>query len=982
MGWITKAAIGMGRFTRIAIPTIILSAVAAASHAQAVGTGANLYQSISNSSLTLYVGSGSAVGGVFQLETSAANDSDPAGVLLYGPVALTGNAIEAQNGTPILVGTRLFVRVDGGKSAAGGYDYVFGRNAAGAASDGKWLIAPRLVGNHIEGSWQTLPITVNGTTIDPRIEIDLVASLVHDQVRFQFKIKNNSPGTTHRVGLAFTEDVDTTFVTSATTNFTFGGPVRLPNAPYLHKESLLAGGQVPPYWDVFVLGPPASGSTASRIRSIRGYLAPLSSSQSEPTRPSRFAYGDLYKLNGVNPNPPATVVGRDYDFIWNFKPDPSVLLEDKNASDAAVTCFWDEQAVGAGQAISVVTYIGESSSDTDFTPPVSLSVSGPLALGYETTKDTNGVPTGSHSTPNPFTISAYVQNETDILNAGTGSSTGITISPVTLFLDLPKGLKLAAGETNPKSVLNLSPGSEGTVSWQVMTDDANPANGKLTYTVTSSPNLGNGKAVQRSIQVPAPAILKFPGTATTQGLYDMVSVPLITGNTTPSTVLNLTANQPAPDFDLVRFNPTLGHYEPVNSFLPGYSYWLRSRLTSDRAISIDTTKYPPLDAQVQPSATPYKISYPRGWNQIATPNIYNVRFSELQVFDQSTLQLLDISTAADQIHQWIQPSVYTYDTSDANPQNWHYVLQDNLGFDMAPYKGYWILVKRDNLQFYFPGVDTPGASVTRAALVGVGLASPRSRALSNNWTVTINAKGAVSTDTTTTIGVNPNATDVNDYYKTTKPPMLDGQLSLDIVHNDWKDGARYARDLRSASTSRKTWDMVVSSSRANETVTLSWPEFATSVPKNYRLTLVDVDTNTRYDMRSTSSAIVTTNAAKNRSLQVIAEPTRGRAPALITSFDLVQNPGRASGSPSSVSVNYTLSQSADTRIVIRSADGRVLRTLNGTPVGGASNTGRAVFDMRDSQGRLISTGVYQAELIAQGTDGSISRQIRPMILSR
>jgi len=978
MGWISLTAARAVRCSRLFLLAAGLFAAGATAKAQ-VGTGANLYQTISNSSLSLFVGSGSAVGGAFELETTSNNTSDPNGIILFGPVALTGNAVEAVAATPILLGTRLFVRVDGGISGGGGgYDYIFGRNAAGAQSDGLWLIAPRVVGNHIEASWQTLPITVNGTTIDPRIEIDLVASLVHDQVRFEFKIKNNSPGTTHRVGLAFTEDIDTTFISTGQPNFTLGGPLRLPNAPYLHKETLLAGGQVPPFWDVFVLGPPASGQTVPRIRSIRGILAPLNAGQTEPTRPSRFAYGNLATLNGFNPAPPVGVTGRDYSVIWNFKPDPTVLLEDKNASDAAVTLFWDEQAVASGQTVSIVTLIGESTADTDFTPPVSLSVSGPLALGLTTTKDANGNPIACVVNPSTFTVSAFVQNQTDLSPSG-----GITISPVTVFLDLPKGLVLAPGESNPKTILNVAPGQESATSWQVMVDSANPASGKLKYTVTASPNIGNGKSVQRTVEVPVPAIFNLPGTGSTQGLYRMVSFPLTFGNTPPSTILGLKAEQPAPDFDLVRWNPVAGHYEPVNTFIPGFGYWLRSRLTTDKTIVIDCLKYPALDNQVLPNSTPYKINYPKGWNQIGTPDIYNVRFSEVQVFDQTTLNIVDASTAADQLHQWIQPAVFFYDTTDPNPQNWHYVLEENFGFEMLPYQGYWILSKRDGLQFIYPGVDTPGASVTRAALIGLGLASPRSRAVSSDWTLQIKAKGAVSTDYSTTIGVNPKATDKQDYFKVTKPPIQDSQLSLDVVHDEWGAGGRYAKDLRSASPSRKTWQMVLTSTRPNEAVTFSWPDLAVKVPKNYRLALIDTDSNTRYDMRSTSSVVLTTNANKTRNVQVVAEPTRGSGPALITSFDVAPQAGRAAGSTSSVAINYTLSQDADTHILIRSGSGRVLRTLVGQPTPGASNnSGRAVFDMRDSQGRLIPSGIYTAELMAQGTDGQVSRQVRPLILAR
>ena len=379
--------------------------------------------------------------------------------------------------------------------------------------------------------------------------------------------------------------------------------------------------------------------------------------------------------------------------------------------------------------------------------------------------------------------------------------------------------------------------------------------------------------------------------------------------------------------------------------MPGNAYWIRSRLPDDKSITIDTLKYPPLDNQVQPNAVAFPRDYPNGWNRIGTPNVYNVRFSEIVIFNSTTGEVASTVDAADPVHRWIQPAVFYYDTSDANPQNWHYVLEDNLGFEMVPYQGYWIYVNLSTLRFLFPGVDTPGASVTRAAVIGAGLGTRASRASMSDWTLQLKAKGAVSTDYSTMIGVNAAASDKLDYYKVNEPPLQDSQVSLDIIHSDWANGGRYAKDLRSASPASKTWDMVLTSSRPNEPVTFSWPTIGSSVPKNYRVTLIDPDNNARYDMRSTSSVVLTTNANKTRNVQVVAVPTRGNGAAVITGFDMTSTPGRASGL-GSVSISYTLSQEADTQIVILTTSGRVLRTLTGQPVPGATNTGRAVFDLR------------------------------------
>ena len=961
MGWIYSIVPKLARTAGALLLAAGLVAAAPKVRAQTIGTGANLYADIQNQYLLLAVGSGTAVNGSIFLRTVPSNSTNP---VTGSPVTLLfGGTVEAANSAAVSTGTVVYVRVDGGKSA-GGSDYVFGRQ-----TEGTWLSPPTAVGNHIEARWQTLAQIVNGTIIDPRIEVDLVASFVHDQARFQFTLKNNSLGQTHSVGLAFLQDI-----VVGKQDEELGGPIRIPNGPYLRKETLLQGEQVPAYYDVFALGTIPANPNIPGGPTLRGVLKPRNAGETEPTRPTRFGYGDLNKLSGIGNfvvNP--IFVGRNFDFIWNFQPDPTLNLT-SGSIDNAVILYWDPQAIGSGQSVKLVTYVGQSTVDSNFSKLVALSVGGPLALGLTTTKDANGTPIACTVTPSTFTINAYVQNQTDL------TGTGIAISPVTVFLDPPRGFTITSG-ANPATLLSVAPGQESAATWTLMSDPAHAVSGKLTYTVTQSSLIGS--SVQRSLEVPVPAVFNLLGTNTTQGLYKMVSFPFTFGNAPPSTILGLNSNQPSPDFDLVRWDPTQGHYNPVNTFVPGFAYWLRSRLTGDKSIMIDCLKYPALDNQVQPNGVTFPREYPRGWNQIGTPYIYNLRFSEVMVINTSTGEVANTVDAADPLHRWIEPAVFFYDTSNANPQNWQYVLEDNLGFEMVPYQGYWIFVRTDNLRFLYPGVDTPGASVTRAALIGAGLGTRRSRASSSDWTLQIKAKGSISTDYTTTIGVNTKATDKLDYYKVGKPPIQENQLSLDIVHDEWATGGRYAKDLRSASPGRKTWQMVLSSSRPKEPVTFSWPDLGVSVPRNVRVTLIDTDTNTRYDMRSTSSVLLTTNTNRTHNVQVVAEPARGNGPAVITGFDVTQSSGRASGAPSSISINYTLSQDAETRIVIRTPGGRVLRTLNGQPVTGAgASSGRAVFDLRDSEGRQISTGLYQAELTAHSTDGQVSRQVRPFLLAR
>ncbi len=997
MGWNSEIIRRVKSFGCLALMSAALAFTGIQAQAQGGGFPGNdcatvpddCFAGLCNNYLCLELGFGKNVAGSFGLISAAGSPVDPGGAG-FGNLLLWPAPLVPKDDPPffgVFYGSWLFVRIDGGAGGLAGLtgtgtsgtgttggDYIFGDQRTGI-----WLTSPRVVGNHLEARWQTIAHKVDAAgggfnaTYDPQVEIDLVATFVHDTVRFQFDIVNNSVGQTHTVGLAFVQDINV----QPTIKFgaEIDGPLRLPNQPYLHHETLLTGGQVPDRWETGVQITPSTLTSPAQIHTLRGTLKASSSSQTEPTTPSRFAYGRTRILDAFLVLNGAKV--RNFDQVWNFKPDPKIVLDSNvsaQSTDASVVVFWDEQAVAPGQDLPRITYVGHADSENNFGQPLSLSVSGPAALSF-TTNHTGGVTSAATATPDPFTISAFVQNLTDLSQSG-----GLAIGPINLFLDLPKGLVLASGESATKTITSVGAGMEGSTSWSVRPDPTAKINGPLRYTVTASPNLGNGKSVQKTIEIPAPSAITLKSNATTQGLFTMMSFPLLFGSAIPSDILSTPTNPPV--IDTVRYNPITAHYESVNNFVIGQSYWIRrtDNNNADVSIAIDSAKYPPLDNQVLPTAATLKVNYPQGWNQIGDPYVYGFKFSEMRVFDTDSLQLIDVESAADSLHQWILPAIYQYDTSDPNPANWHYQLEDNFGFVMMPYEGYWMLVKKPNLQFIFPGVDTPGGQVTRAALLGAGIGNRLAKGATDNWKLQLTAHNASSTDVAS-IGVAPKATNNEDNFKYGKPPSVGNTVELNIVHSDWK-ASSLMQDLRAPGNTTKTWDVVVKSPKANDNVILTWNDIANSVPRNYRLSLVDTDSNTRRSLKSSASYSVNTGSTGTRRLQIVAEPINRTGSVLITNFNVAQSGTRAAGNQT-VSIHYAISQDAETQVIIRDGAGHSIRTLSPTrAAGNAAGTGDAVWDMRDQKGIKISAGNYNVELNALGTDGQRARQIKPFIITR
>ncbi|HLV81186.1 MAG TPA: hypothetical protein VKT32_12940, partial [Chthonomonadaceae bacterium] len=726
-----------------------------------------------------------------------------------------------------------------------------------------------------------------------------------------------------------------------------------------------------------------------QVHSIEGTLKPPVSSETDPTPPSRFEYGTSVNVSGWNVNCSLLNVITPtwpFDCTWlGFMPNSNIVLDQPatggalSEPDVSIGLFWDAQTVPPNNSNKIVTYLGQADSTNDFAPPMSLSVTGPLALNYDSSATDNLPP--PYLFPNPFTINAYVDNLLDLISAN-GSAT--TIGPINLFLDLPRGLAMAAGDVPNKSVSSLAPETEAGVGWNVQADGT--ATGLLTYSVSATPNIGTGKVVERTIEVPSPAQVTLIGNAINQGQFQMLSFPLVFGATPPVKALfpNLPSSSSSP-VDIVRWDPTVNQYKPVTQLIPGQGYWVRSDVANTVTVTLNTSLYPPLQNQVQPSSSPYKIDYPAGWNQIGDPYLYGIPFSEVQVFDTQSLQVVTMSDAVGLNYQWVMPVAYQFNTTDPNAHNWSYQLLDNTGFIMQPYVGYWILVKKSGLQFIYPGVDTPGVSVTRAAQMGVGLGSGSGRATTNNWRLQLSATDSDSSDLLNFIGVSPHATDGQDIFKYNKPPLVSNHVALDIVHSDWSFGGQFMQDLRSPALTRKTWDLVVHSTKPNQQVTITWPGYATSVPKDYQLILLDSTGQTQREMRTNASYTVKTGSDSTYKLQIVALPVRNSGQVMITNFDIVPN-GRAVGGPRSVSINYALSQPAETQVVIRDRAGRAIRTL---PVStraalgtGAPNTGSAIWDLRDERGVTIAPGVYNVELNVVDSNGRRSRQIRPYVLTR
>jgi len=808
------------------------------------------------------------------------------------------------------------VRIDGGPPTPGqdadeqtapGWDLIFGdvgSNALNGGEDdkkddqGEWVEEPTVVGNKIVAKWATLPGGNDDERYQiPRIEISLEMTLVHDLVVYRFNVTNQD-GRSHTVALRFVQ---------AYSAGSGDVPVQAPGLPLITTETDLRGPQIPAFWR-------KTWQTVGSSLSLGGLF--------------QTAIGTA--LNAVPLE--RVVFAREPEVVyplWDFTADTTQDLRGRNAGAAL---YFGRVNIAPGQTRVFMTAFGGNHATYEIGSQLAVGVDGPLELAYDPSQ-----PAGSELTPNPFTVTGFLQN----LNQ-------LSLTDVRATLALPTGLQLVAGETATKSLSGgVAPGGEGVFRWQVtaVTDPATAVSGRLTYSVSFSANPGGqGAAVGRDIDVPALPVQPFES-----GLQ-MICVPYNLADPTPGGALGLD------DLigQLLRWNSSVGMYERVSLIQPGEGYWLAMNAGGRLTIRGGT----PVSTALQQ----YERRLARDWNQIGNPWLLPIRWGDVRVInadpqDPDYLRPLTVAEAAAPQRRWILPTLWWYDQATG----YNYDRNFDYGTEMTPFRGFWVKALKPNISLLFPVPTTRApAAPTRSG----------ARRL-DGWTLQITASAAGVSDVHNYLGMSPTSKDGVDARDILKPPAVAGRVSVAFVGTE--DGAAYAQDVRAASAGRREWRLNVVSARPNEDVTLSWPGMA-SVPRQWELFVSDPATGQRHRMRQVSSLRVNTGSTATRSLTIVAEP-RGQGAFRITSAMVVS---RGAGS---ATVAFSASQTADVAVRVLRGNGEVVRTLTTRAVSAGAEQ-RLTWDYRDVRGVSIPSGTYLIEVKGVASDGQTDRRLVPHVVVR
>jgi len=236
-----------------------------------------------------------------------------------------------------------------------------------------------------------------------------------------------------------------------------------------------------------------------------------------------------------------------------------------------------------------------------------------------------------------------------------------------------------------------------------------------------------------------------------------------------------------------------------------------------------------------------------------------------------------------------------------------------------------------------------------------------------NWVVPITATAPVAADLSSRAGIMETT---GAGLQAANPPAAAGMVDLYFIA---ADGRRLALDIRPAGGQpTREWSFAVCTDLRNTPITVGLPDLS-AVPKDLRVTLVDVAANKSIFARLMPQYTYDSRQGGERRFRLIVEPERGG--------NLAITAASAQANAKSVQLSYTLSKAATVTASVRNLAGREVATvLRGQPA--AAGTNVVVWNLKNAQGALVPSGTYLVVLEAVADDGEQARAMRSVTIHR
>jgi hypothetical protein len=430
-----------------------------------------------------------------------------------------------------------------------------------------------------------------------------------------------------------------------------------------------------------------------------------------------------------------------------------------------------------------------------------------------------------------------------------------------------------------------------------------------------------------------------------------------------STVLQVSAASLA-EHGLATYDPSLVQDEAIQGYQryigvgtlpmrPGQAYWIRlltSTTVSQEGANVSTT------TEMSTGKEYFRRELAPGWNLVGNPFTQLVDLYACRVLPGGSSapmpDTIGYSWAEAQRSGYVSGVIYTWNGDEYVPST-----------QLAVNSGYWVYATTPCALF----IPRP---ITLTSLSPAPLLQHRRVPRANDWRVNLVVCAGDRRDTAATFGVGPTATDGFDpALDEPQPPKPFGRYVVSgFVRRGWRPGVdALTADIQGAMTTTKRWLFQVDTNQPDTDVAISWPALAAQLPAGCQAVLVDLttqqrcylNTTTQYTFRSGPEGAV-------RYFEILVSPRT--APLLVSEVRGVGQRGVRTAMP----IAFTLSTEAKVDVVIRTHTGRVVRVL-ATDWQVSAGANSLVWDGRDSQGRQVPRGVYLCEVHAVDADGRQAR---------
>lgn len=473
---------------------------------------------------------------------------------------------------------------------------------------------------------------------------------------------------------------------------------------------------------------------------------------------------------------------------------------------------------------------------------------------------------------------------------------------------------------------------------RTFTDTATVDGADYYYAVTAVDGTGN----EREDVLDAGPVQSFAnGSISFPAGVQMVGPPIIPTDLHPATLFGIDRSQ----LQYARYNTTTGTYDKYTADpLPTN---LRLKLGAGFFIKL------PHAVQVTPSGSSapsgdFDVVLKKGWQQLGNPFFGALDFSASTVTVGGNTMDLSSAEAAGYLRAYCW--VYNRTTGDYNLVHPQYGAVSSV----PAWGGMWVYaLKGCTLTLHRPTGTATGSGGA------VGLLSTSG----DEWVVQLVARGASGADTFNYCGVRASGSGI------LSPPAAAARPELTFGSGP----ASVATAFSAAAQAELGWSMELRWPAGEGTVEVLWPDLST-VPREYSLTLCDLDTGKRVSMRHQTGYALDTNGEEGvRHLRVEATKSSG-AGVRIASVS-------AQSTGTGAQVAFSLTAAASCEVSVVNIAGRPIRTVE-TGRLRAAGANVVLWDGRGETGTSVPRGTYLVRVTAKADDGTVASALSPLRLTR